>query len=215
VVLIRRARQVGKASYWLWGGLLSGLASCGSTREVTTLAPSSSVPSSTQIAPAPVAYTAVVSSRSDAASRLPVTKATSPTLTVRPATTVPLPVFRAPARRPEVEASGSSSAVPTRPLMPVVVPARTATPKSVTKLTRTQSGRVIDEAGQPLVGATVLLKGTAKGASTDADGNYSIEVPPGTNTFIFGYGGYQDEVAQSHDGQPLNVTLLPLAKARP
>lgn len=98
----------------------------------------------------------------------------------------------------------------------MVVPPRSATPKVVAKLTRTQSGRIIDEAGQPLVGATVLLKGTAKGASTDADGNYSLEVPPGVNTFIFGYSGYQDEVAQSRDGQPLTVTLLPLAtKAKP
>ncbi|RZK50345.1 MAG: hypothetical protein EOO59_15965, partial [Hymenobacter sp.] len=47
---------------------------------------------------------------------------------------------------------------------------------------RIQSGRIIDEAGQPLVGATVLLKGTGRGASTDANGDYSLPVPLGTNT---------------------------------
>jgi hypothetical protein len=215
---MRRARQVGNARFWLWGSLLSALASCGSTREVTTLAPTSS---STSITPnvaatvAPADYATVVTGRTGVSSRSPT--ASSPTaLVVRPATVVPMPVFKAPARRPEVEPSGIRTAVPTRSSAPVVVPARVLSPKSVTKVTRTQSGRVIDEAGQPLVGATVLLKGTAKGASTDANGNYSLEVPPGTNTFIFGYGGYQDEIVQSHDGQPLNMTLLPLAtKAKP
>jgi hypothetical protein len=76
---------------------------------------------------------------------------------------------------------------------------------------RIQSGRIVDEAGQPLVGATVLLKGTTRGASTDANGDYSLPVPLGTNTFIFAYSGYEQEIAQSRDGQPLLVTLLPAA----
>ncbi|MVN75551.1 hypothetical protein GO988_04355 [Hymenobacter sp. HMF4947] len=75
--------------------------------------------------------------------------------------------------------------------------------------TRTQAGRVLDEAGQPLVGATIMLQGSTKGTSTDANGSYSLEVPSGENTFIFGYGGYEDEVVKCHDGQPLTVTLLP------
>jgi hypothetical protein len=213
-----RAKRVEKASCWLWVGLLGCLASCGSTREVTTLSPSSSPISSTQIAPPPADYAAVVANRADAASRSPATS--SPTLTVRPATTVPLPVFRAPARRPEVEPGGSGSAVPSWSSAAVVGPPRATAPKAGTKLTRTQAGRIIDEAGQPLVGATVILKGTARGASTDADGSYSLEVPLGVNTFIFSYSGYQEEIAESRDGQPLTVTLLPLAtkaktKAKP
>ena len=80
---------------------------------------------------------------------------------------------------------------------------------------RIQSGRIIDEAGQPLVGATVLLKGTSRGTSTDANGDYSLPVPLGTNTFVVAYIGYQDEIAQSRDGQPLTVTLLPIPGLRP
>jgi hypothetical protein len=186
-----RAKRVEKASCWLWVGLLGCLASCGSTREVTTLSPSSSPISSTQIALPPADYAAVVA-----------------------------PVFRAPARRPEVEPGGSGSAVPSWSSAAVVGPTRATAPKAGTKLTRTQAGRIIDEAGQPLVGATVILKGTARGASTDADGSYSLEVPLGVNTFIFSYSGYQEEIAESRDGQPLTVTLLPLAtkaktKAKP
>ena len=80
---------------------------------------------------------------------------------------------------------------------------------------RIQSGRIVDEAGQPLVGATVLLKGTTRGASTDENGGYSLAVPIGTNTFVFGYSGYQEEIAQSRDGQPLTVTLLPMPDLEP
>jgi len=75
---------------------------------------------------------------------------------------------------------------------------------------RIQSGRIIDEAGQPLVGATVLLKGTTRGTSTDANGDYSLPVALGVNTFVCSYSGYQEEVAQARDGQPLTVTLLPM-----
>jgi hypothetical protein len=80
---------------------------------------------------------------------------------------------------------------------------------------RIQSGRIVDEAGQPLVGATVLLQGTSRGASTDENGDYSLPVPLGTNTFIFAYSGYEQEIAQSRDGQPLLVTLLPVADGTP
>jgi hypothetical protein len=75
---------------------------------------------------------------------------------------------------------------------------------------RIQAGRIIDEAGQPLVGATVMLKGTTRGTSTDANGDYALPVPLGLNTFVVAYTGYQEEIAQSRDGQPLTVTLLPV-----
>jgi hypothetical protein len=75
----------------------------------------------------------------------------------------------------------------------------------------TQAGRVLDESGQPLVGATVLLRGTTKGTSTDATGSYSLEVPAGDNILVVGYGGYEDELATTHNAQPVTVTLLPKA----
>ncbi|OON65876.1 SusC/RagA family TonB-linked outer membrane protein [Hymenobacter sp. CRA2] len=58
--------------------------------------------------------------------------------------------------------------------------------------TRSVSGRVTDAAnGQGLPGVTVLAKGTSTGATTDADGAYSINVPTGTTTLQFSYVGYQ------------------------
>ena len=45
-------------------------------------------------------------------------------------------------------------------------------------------GRILNEKGQPLAGATVLQKGTAYGTSTDANGNYSLRVPAGSQTTL-------------------------------
>ena len=37
-------------------------------------------------------------------------------------------------------------------------------------------GTVIDQTGQPVIGATVLEKGTTNGMSTDTDGQYTLKV---------------------------------------
>lgn len=37
-------------------------------------------------------------------------------------------------------------------------------------------GTVTDQTGQPVIGATVLEKGTTNGLSTDVDGNYTLKV---------------------------------------
>ena len=50
------------------------------------------------------------------------------------------------------------------------------------------SGRVVDADG-PLIGATVLEKGTSNGAVTDLDGNFSLDVQPGA-TLVVSYVGY-------------------------
>jgi len=93
-------------------------------------------------------------------------------------------------------------------LKPVAEPAKVTPTRMLT-----QAGRVLDESGQPLVGATVILRGTTKGTSTDATGGYSLQVPAGDNTLVVGYGGYEDEIATTHNAQPLTVTLLPKASA--
>jgi len=46
----------------------------------------------------------------------------------------------------------------------------------------TVTGKVLDEKQAGLPGATVVLKGTTIGASTDADGNFTLTVPDGTAT---------------------------------
>ena len=55
----------------------------------------------------------------------------------------------------------------------------------------TLMGRVLNEAGHPLAGATVALKGTNRGASTDADGRYTLTCGPNDTTIEISYVGYK------------------------
>lgn len=56
-------------------------------------------------------------------------------------------------------------------------------------------GQVVDENGQPLIGATVKEKGGKSGTVTDLDGNFVLNVD-GTATLVISYVGYNDrEVA--------------------
>ncbi|MGI4833618.1 MAG: carboxypeptidase-like regulatory domain-containing protein [Janthinobacterium lividum] len=54
------------------------------------------------------------------------------------------------------------------------------------------TGRVTDEKGEPLPGANVVVKGTAQGTATNADGNYSIPAPAGA-TLVFSFVGYSTQ----------------------
>ena len=49
--------------------------------------------------------------------------------------------------------------------------------KAAQQQTKTVTGRIIDAKGEPLIGVTVIEKGTTNGAITDFDGNYSLSVP--------------------------------------
>ncbi len=41
----------------------------------------------------------------------------------------------------------------------------------------TVTGTVTDDTGEPLIGATIVQKGTNNGVAADIEGNYSISVP--------------------------------------
>lgn len=51
------------------------------------------------------------------------------------------------------------------------------------------TGRVVDSNGEPLIGVTVLVKGTTRGVSSDLNGNYTIGAAS-TETLVFSYLGY-------------------------
>jgi TonB-linked SusC/RagA family outer membrane protein len=53
------------------------------------------------------------------------------------------------------------------------------------------TGKVTDENGEPLPGATVKVKGTTYGAVADADGNYMISLPEGNYTLVVSYIGFK------------------------
>ncbi|MDO7851506.1 carboxypeptidase-like regulatory domain-containing protein [Hymenobacter convexus] len=100
----------------------------------------------------------------------------------------------------------------------VVAPAEAATTAEATATAArmtTVSGRILDENGHPLIGATVLDKARGRGVSTDAQGNYSLTVPANQASQLqVGYGGYgeADLHVQVKGYSVQNVTLVPQAK---
>ncbi|MCM1520531.1 MAG: TonB-dependent receptor [Lachnoclostridium sp.] len=70
----------------------------------------------------------------------------------------------------------------------------------------TVSGTVSDDTGEPLLGATVLVKGTTTGVATDFDGNYTISVPS-KGTLVFSYIGYNNMEVPVNGRTHIDVTL--------
>jgi Outer membrane cobalamin receptor protein len=83
-------------------------------------------------------------------------------------------------------------------------------PKQVTAVkkgkAKTVTGMVTDEAGEPVIGATVMVKGTVNGTLTDLDGKYSIQAAEG-ETLEFRYIGYNGVEQKVKKESVINVAL--------
>ena len=66
------------------------------------------------------------------------------------------------------------------------------------------SGNVVDQTGEPIIGATVMEKGTSNGTVTDFDGNFKLKVDAG-KTLVFSYIGMLTQEVVAADG--MQVTL--------
>lgn len=71
------------------------------------------------------------------------------------------------------------------------------------------TGIVNDEQGNPLPGASVLLKGTGTGTTTNSDGKYSIEVDGENAVLIFSFIGYETQQILVGDKTNIDLTLKP------
>ena len=69
--------------------------------------------------------------------------------------------------------------------------------------TKQVTGHVSDSQG-PLIGATVMEKGTNNGTVTDFEGNFSLNVNPGT-TLVISYVGYLSQEVKAADGMRVNL----------
>jgi iron complex outermembrane receptor protein len=58
---------------------------------------------------------------------------------------------------------------------------------------RTVTGTVTDDRGDAVISATVQVKGTTIGTTTDLDGKYSIKVPEGSDALLISYIGYSTQ----------------------
>ncbi|MEM8525574.1 MAG: TonB-dependent receptor [Bacteroidota bacterium] len=74
-------------------------------------------------------------------------------------------------------------------------------------LKTTVTGTVVSaDAGEPLIGVSVLVKGTAVGTVTDVEGRYSIEVDEGT-ILVFSYTGYAAQEVAVGNRTELDIVL--------
>lgn len=79
--------------------------------------------------------------------------------------------------------------------------------------TKEVRGKVIDDQNYPLIGATIVVKGT-EGASivgviTDLDGNFVINIPSGYDTILVTYTGYLEEFVDVANVSDVQVQLIP------
>jgi len=80
-------------------------------------------------------------------------------------------------------------------------------PRSAVPISGNVSGRVIDEQGEGIPGATVLVQGTTIGTNTDSNGRYSITVPTRSNRLVFSFIGMNTE-ERTINSSSINVQLL-------
>jgi len=71
----------------------------------------------------------------------------------------------------------------------------------------TVTGRVVDQNGNPVPGATVSIPGTSVGTATDIEGYYSLELPEGA-TIVFSFIGYLSQNVEVGIKSVINVVLL-------
>ena len=82
------------------------------------------------------------------------------------------------------------------------VPSTEQTKKQPKKIT----GKIVDANGEPLIGVSVLEKGTANGTITDFEGNYTLTVPEGS-TLQFSYIGYKATEMPVSNQSSINLTM--------
>jgi TonB-linked SusC/RagA family outer membrane protein len=77
---------------------------------------------------------------------------------------------------------------------------------------KTITGTISDNSGLPLPGATVLVKGTTSGASSDFDGKYAITASQGA-TLVFSFVGYNSQEVRVASSNTIDVTMKENAEA--
>ena len=68
------------------------------------------------------------------------------------------------------------------------------------------TGTVKDTNGEPIIGANVMVVGSATGVITDIDGNFTLNVPVGSK-LQFSFIGYKEQVVPVKKGISLNIVL--------
>ena len=70
------------------------------------------------------------------------------------------------------------------------------------------TGKVTDEAGRPVPGATVQIKGTALATATIADGSYSLTAPSSTSRLVITSVGFAEQEIAIDNKSIVNISIV-------
>jgi TonB-linked SusC/RagA family outer membrane protein len=89
-----------------------------------------------------------------------------------------------------------------------VQPASSVTTNTKATADISVSGKITDDTGSPLPGVSILIKGTSKGATTNSDGSYNVEVVSGDAVLVISFVGYVSQEIQVGTRSVIDVQLL-------
>lgn len=111
----------------------------------------------------------------------------------------------------EADARFQESVSPEQPVEKSIM-SETPLVKSVEKtevMAQTVKGKVTDEKGAGLPGVSILIKGSQRGTSTNADGGFQLEVPNASSVLVFSYVGYESKEITVGNQTNINLSLSP------
>ena len=90
-----------------------------------------------------------------------------------------------------------------------VAPKVTSGRKAVPQERKPYVGSVVDDAGLPVAGANILIKGTRQGGASDADGYFSIDYDSDEAVMVVSFLGFSTREVKMVPGTPVKITLMP------
>jgi iron complex outermembrane receptor protein len=75
--------------------------------------------------------------------------------------------------------------------------------------TKTVTGKITDDKGAPVLGASVTVKGSKSGTSTHPDGGFTLTVPANATTLVVTSVGFAPQEVSIGDGSNIAVSLVP------
>jgi len=79
--------------------------------------------------------------------------------------------------------------------------------------TKTISGKISDDKGNPIQGATVTVRGSKTGTSTDASGAFKLNVPATAKTLVISSVGFTQQEISIGDKETIDVSLVASSQA--
>ena len=70
------------------------------------------------------------------------------------------------------------------------------------------TGKVVDKNGEPIIGASILEKGTTNGVSTDLNGNFKLNVAGPSSVLVIAYIGYNNQEIAVGNQANITITLV-------